>query len=38
MDHFFLVCSHIRLVEAQELAYAEEAASLARYVEAFGIY
>jgi hypothetical protein len=38
LDRSFIECSHIRLVEAQELVYAEEASRRAAYIELFGIY
>jgi len=38
LDRSFIECSHIRLVETQELTYAEEAARRATYIEIFGIY
>ena len=38
LDRVFIECSHIRVIEAQERAHAEEAARRALYVEVFGIY
>ncbi len=38
LDRYALTCEHIRIVEAQEAAYAEEAARRAAYTETFGIY
>jgi hypothetical protein len=37
LDHQFLTCEHLTLVEQQEHAYIEEAARRAAYTEAFTI-
>lgn len=38
LDRLFIVCPHLLMIEAQEKAYAEEAACRAVYTELFGIY